>query len=112
MHPLCAHYRFMTLVKRKGGGWLSYMSDFQIQTTMLSSVVLHILSNERLGGLSVRHLQHPFGESRKETNFEWMRARELLTSSATSALAIPLMHSSSVKQFSWFSRLCACDSEQ
>lgn len=31
MHPLCAHYRFMTLVKRKGGGCLLTCLTFKFR---------------------------------------------------------------------------------
>lgn len=45
-------------VKRERWRLPSNASDFQIQTTPLSSIVLHILSNERPGGVRVQSSTH------------------------------------------------------
>lgn len=87
------------------------MSDFQIQTTLLSSVVLHILSNERPRELTVCHLWRLL-QSHELLWVDVGTEEELLTYSAKNAPHSPLMHSSSVKKFSWLSCSCVHDSEQ
>lgn len=71
MHPLCAHYRFMTLVKRKGGGCLLTCLTFKFRRhccQVLCSTFCPM--RDRQGWVCVI-FDILFGESVKETYFGW-----------------------------------------
>lgn len=89
MHPLCAHYRFMTLVKRKGGGCLLTCLTFKFRRhccQVLCSIFCPM--RDREGCVCVPSQR----ESRRDSLRVDESTRKLLTYSTRSVLLWCIVH--------------------
>lgn len=76
MHPLCAHYRFMTLVKRKGGGCLLTCLTFKFRRHRCQVLCSTFCPMSGREGWVCAFFNTLFGASLAESYFGCMRAHK------------------------------------